>query len=369
MTALRQSLRGIARRARYRVAPPRHAVFKWIAGMNPYQSLLYGAFHGPAAPRGLYSTEDLLALSHRGPGLFLHLHWEQAYLWGTSGPDEAALSHDRYVQAIRNWSANGNRLGWTLHDAEPQTGAEGARVLKIRHEIAARADVVHVHSAAAREHAVEALGVAPDRIVLVEHPSYVTLYPPQNDPAREAERRNGRRLLYFGNIRPYKNYGALADALAALPAGGFRGLTIAGGGPASLLPVDRLREATDLELRLKRVPEAEVPALFQAADFMVLPYSVSMTSGVAMLAMGFGVPVIAPDIGGFRATAPAENAALIYDADAPSGLAGALAAARDMPDETYRALRQACFAFADALHPDIQSKKLLAALQARGLVG
>jgi glycosyltransferase involved in cell wall biosynthesis len=55
-----------------------------------------------------------------------------------------------------------------------------------------------------------------------------------------------------------------------------------------------------VEWRLEYVPEAEVGALFAGADLVVFPYRQVDASGALMLALPFGVPVVASRIGVFR---------------------------------------------------------------------
>jgi glycosyltransferase involved in cell wall biosynthesis len=48
------------------------------------------------------------------------------------------------------------------------------------------------------------------------------------------------------------------------------------------------------------IPEAEVELYFKAADVAVIPYVAIFQSGVPFLSYGFGLPVIATDVGSLR---------------------------------------------------------------------
>jgi glycosyltransferase involved in cell wall biosynthesis len=52
-------------------------------------------------------------------------------------------------------------------------------------------------------------------------------------------------------------------------------------------------------LRLERVPDSEVDALYSAADAIVMPYHRIEASGVLSKALAHGLAVIASDTGGF----------------------------------------------------------------------
>jgi glycosyltransferase involved in cell wall biosynthesis len=106
-------------------------------------------------------------------------------------------------------------------------------------------------------------------------------------------------LLFFGIVRPYKGLDVLLRALARGPA--HLTLTVAGefwGGTgeteklmAELGIADRVR------LRPGYVPASEIPALFGAADALVLPYREATASQNALLAFAHGVPVITTTAG------------------------------------------------------------------------
>jgi len=107
------------------------------------------------------------------------------------------------------------------------------------------------------------------------------------------------RLLFFGIVRPYKGLDVLLCAMARGPA--HLTLTVAGefwGGTreteklmAELGIADRVR------LRPGYVPAGELPALFAAADALVLPYREATASQNALLAFAHGVPVITTTAG------------------------------------------------------------------------
>ena len=107
------------------------------------------------------------------------------------------------------------------------------------------------------------------------------------------------RLLFFGIVRPYKGLDVLLRALARAPrhvtltvAGEFWG----GTGETEKL-IAELGLANRVTLRPGYVPAREIPALFGAADALVLPYREATASQNALLAFAFGVPVITTTAG------------------------------------------------------------------------
>jgi len=107
------------------------------------------------------------------------------------------------------------------------------------------------------------------------------------------------RLLFFGIVRPYKGLDVLLHALAGAPA--HVTLTVAGEFWGGTTETDKLIAELGLagrvSLRPGYVPATAIPALFAAADALVLPYREATASQNALLAFAHGVPVITTTAG------------------------------------------------------------------------
>jgi len=106
-------------------------------------------------------------------------------------------------------------------------------------------------------------------------------------------------LLFFGIVRPYKGLDVLLRALAQAPEQVT--LTVAGEFWGGTGETDRLIAALGLQDRVTLqpgyVPADQIPALFEAADALVLPYREATASQNVVLAFSYGVPVIATTAG------------------------------------------------------------------------
>jgi glycosyltransferase involved in cell wall biosynthesis len=106
-------------------------------------------------------------------------------------------------------------------------------------------------------------------------------------------------LLFFGIVRPYKGLDVLLRALARAPA--HVTLTVAGEFWGGTGQTEKLIAELGLQGRVTLqpgyVPAGRIPALFAAADALVLPYREATASQNVVLAFSYGVPVIATTAG------------------------------------------------------------------------
>ena len=72
------------------------------------------------------------------------------------------------------------------------------------------------------------------------------------------------------------------------------------------------------------LPDAEVEAVFKAADVAVLPYRSASQGGVKHVGYALGVPVITTDVGGLAETVVAGETGLVVPSENPEALADAV---------------------------------------------
>jgi glycosyltransferase involved in cell wall biosynthesis len=149
---------------------------------------------------------------------------------------------------------------------------------------------------------------------------------PRIDASAPGTPPSGRPLvLMFGLMRPYKGIDVLLDA--------WRGadgeaaiedaeLWIAG---MPRMDISALRAAAPANVSFDPhfVTDDELPAYFQRADLVVLPYLQADQSGVLFTALAFGKPLLLSDVGGFPEMA-STGAAKIVRAGDPRALGRAL---------------------------------------------
>ena len=172
---------------------------------------------------------------------------------------------------------------FTAHDLLPRRTAKRADMWRA---LLGRFDRVVVHSESGRA-TLAGIGVDPARLRVVPHPVF------PSDPARTDD---GRTVLFFGVIRPYKGLG---DAIEAMRRAGDARLLVAGDPLEPLEPHRAAADGLDLEWRLGYLPPEEVDRAFGDATIAVFPYKPELDqSGALLRALGAGVPAVAYDVGG-----------------------------------------------------------------------
>ena len=194
---------------------------------------------------------------------------------------------------------------FTAHDLLPRRTA-GKQGLWRR--LLGRFDRVVVHS----EHGRETLADLCVDARVIPHPVF------RSDPDRTDD---GRTVLAFGVIRPYKGLG---DAIEAVRRVGDTRLIVAGD---PLEPMEGYRSAAggiDVDWRLGYLPQAEVDRALGDATIAVFPYRPELDqSGALLHALGAGVPAVAYDVGGVAEPVRAFGAGAVV----PAGDVEALTAA------------------------------------------
>jgi glycosyltransferase involved in cell wall biosynthesis len=122
-------------------------------------------------------------------------------------------------------------------------------------------------------------------------------------PAETGPRPPRHQLLFFGIVRPYKGLDLLLRALADTKP--EISLTVAGEiwaeRDALLKLIADLQLGDRITLTDGYVAASDVPAYFAAADALVLPYRSGTASQNALIALQFGVPVVASRAGAVAA--------------------------------------------------------------------
>jgi len=210
----------------------------------------------------------------------------------------------------------GKKVAFTAHNVngakrDRKDSLTNRATLRIQYRLC---DHIFVHTQKMKSELCHDFGVAAEAVTVLRYPINNAV-PSTNLTPFDAKRYLGlkedeKAILYFGKIRPYKGIEYLLDAfrlIAADPHSNYR-LIVAGepkkGSEEYLHGIERLVESSLIRERVMMktqfIPDEEMELYFKAADVLVLPYKEIFQSGVLFLSYGFGLPVIATDVGSFR---------------------------------------------------------------------
>src|ERR1700689_3605306 len=317
--------------------PYDHALSRALARQGAEVALVTGAFdYGPVAAADGYERRELFyGLAHRGGGhgqdavtaaprskarmaLKLAEHVPEMLRYRRLA-HEADIAHFQWltVQPLdahllpRHGRDGTPQLVLTAHDVLPREPRPGQ--LTAQQRLYERFDAVVVHSEHGRRRLTRELGIDPARVHTIPHGAFVHLAEGPPLPAPHAT--DKPVVLCFGLMRPYKGLDVLVEA--------WRGIEHAelwiAGIPRMDISALRAKAPPNVRFDARFIGDGELPAYFQRADLVVLPYREIDQSGVLFTALAFGKPLLLSDVGGFPLL-PATGAARTF----PAGDAGQL---------------------------------------------
>jgi glycosyltransferase involved in cell wall biosynthesis len=304
------------------------------AGPTGYLTLLGAALRRAGVDVTMADPAGLWRIGWQRDVDLVHLHWLEFIAPGAAGGPRGLIRtlvrHGRLIALLAWLRVRGIRLVWTVHNLRPhepvRPGMESllaGAVSRICHSLVA-------HSEYARERIQERWGRAMT-VAVIPHGNYVGVFAPAHATREEIRRSLGipdgaHVFLAFGQVRPYKRLTDLVAAFGAVSGDDLRLLIV--GKPVVSEEAARLREGAARDTRVlldfREVPDAEVSGLHLCADAAVIAYRDVFSSGALLLALSFGLPVVAPDVG----TAAELTGTAAGELFAPGGLTDALDAAR-----------------------------------------
>lgn len=236
----------------------------------------------------------------------MHFHWLHPYLLKPSGIASVFRSI-RFIIEVLLLKITGARIVWTIHNlqnhANQHVGIE--RFFTMLFCRLCKVCIAHTHEAARL--AESRFRMSKGSVKVIPHPSYVGLY--RDDISRhEARQRLNIRssdkvFLFIGRINEYKGVFDLFEAFTSFEEDV---VLLVAGVPEN----DEMRQKLEafaatnnrILLHLERVSDDDFQVYFRASDVAIFPYKQILTSGAMILAMSFGVFIIAPDVSAIKET-------------------------------------------------------------------
>jgi glycosyltransferase involved in cell wall biosynthesis len=277
--------------------------------------------------------------------MVVHVHWLSVVTEAAPDEPEAGAAVKTYLERLVGMKDRGARIIWTIHDSLPVDARYPELECELGRGVVTLADRIHLMSPRTPELVAPWFAIPEDKAFLLPHPGYHGVYPAWM--SREQARRElgiapgATVFLLIGRVMAYKGLTELLtafDTLTQQQPGRF--VLLVAGRPDRDDETRRFREQVGTHpaviAALHRIPDADMQVYLRAADVAVLPYRRSLNSGALALALTFGLPVILSAHTGGAAIID-RSYAEVYDADAPDGLLGALAASSRLASRQARA--------------------------------
>jgi beta-1,4-mannosyltransferase len=261
---------------------------------NPYPKLLYSNL-GPTVQVEEFSARKILERYS-----VWHVHWPDELLIGD--PLYVLSRIARFLAAVDCLRMRGTKIVWTIHNCSSHEKLHPSLEAWFWRRFIPRVDGVISLSSSGLSNALEsfpALRKIPK--IIIPHGHYRDEYPFRNRDARPmlGIPSDARVLLFFGQVRPYKNVETLVRVFREVTTDSAL-LDIVGHSDSSTLSEKILREASSdnrVRVRLEFLRPDELFAHASAADVVVLPYREILNSGSAILGLSLNRPILVPDLG------------------------------------------------------------------------
>lgn len=306
-----------------------------FSSSNPYQRELAKGLR----KHGVYVTmEDIIgrfpatravnSLDHTN---ILHIHWTHTFIFGRNRL-RTCLKVFLFIVELIVLKLRGIKIVWTVHNLLDHERRNPRLELLFNKVFVRLCNRIIVHCSAACETVIETYRL-PNRyrkkISVIPHGHYVASYPNEVPGERAREELNLDKdsfiFLCFGQIRAYKAILNLVDTFRKL--NNSRVYLLIVGKPSDAELVETIKNYIKADKRIEIVPRfiggREVQLYMNASDVVVLPYEDILASGVAILAMSFGKPIVAPRIGCLKEQLD-ERGAFLYDPNLEYGLLSAM---------------------------------------------
>lgn len=291
-----------------------------VAGTeNPYQSLMIKGLNQQNI-RAFTGINDrfwgIIRTQVRYKPDYLHFDWIVSYYYRRWSLLTLVSILLFCLQLELIYRCTPTRIVWTLHNLLPHDLPFSLVHRYCQRFMAKRCNWIRVFSEDTVIKASRELQVPIQRFHVIPEGDYSSIYPNESNTNAAREKLNipisAQLLLFLGTIRPYKGIPDLLEVIRQIDNPDLI-LLIAGHSPdQSYAQLLKKELPAHCILHPHFIPNEQLHYYFNAADAVVLPFIEIENSGSAVLAMGFGKPIIAPAKGVLRKRLHAQSQ-LLYD--------------------------------------------------------
>ncbi len=207
------------------------------------------------------------------------------------------------------------RIVWTAHNKHNHENKSPRLDRFMRKYVFWIANTVQVWDDNTEQDLTEYLEVKPSKITRIPHGNYLPVHNEDSLPSKSESRNslgineNRKLILFFGNIRPYKQVPKLIEKFEEYSDEDSI-LLIAGRARKEKLGKQIRQKAeknSNILFEEGFIEEEKVPKYFRASDIVALPFDQIFNSGSVLMAMSMGRMVMVPHKGIMKSTVPEGN--------------------------------------------------------------
>lgn len=234
----------------------------------------------------------------------IHFNWIENY--AKDRKLKNCIKLNVYLLFIKIAKLKDKKIVWTMHNTIPHGTLDDKYINKFYKQWLSLVDLCIIHSKESGKILEETYNYSQKKICYIPHGKYHTNIVDSLEKKKAIKRYgindSDRVFLYFGQIDDYKNIPLLISAYKDIKKENTK-LLICGKFSSNVsddIKNEILKEKDNtIILDIRFIPNEEVSSLFQISDFVVLPYEKKsmQNSGVAILAISEGIPIIIPRFG------------------------------------------------------------------------
>lgn len=294
---------------------------------NPYLPLLYQRLKRYQ----IYSTEKEITsfplswiLKNRRHFHILHFHWPALYYCSKYLP-KFAYRIVTFFSKLLIAKLLGYKVVWTAHNIYPHFSEIDYTLPYLSFHYLARllltqiTDAIIVHTYFG-EKQIRKKFLRKKAIFVIPHGNYIGWYPNTIEQQEARQKlllpQNSFVYLFFGTIREDKDLSRMLLAFEKIKQKGDLLLIVGICEDEKMVnKIEQISSNNQIHLNLHYVPEEDVQIYFNASDVVVIPFDANtVVSGVLVLALSFGKPVIVPRRSGVSEIVE-EEFAILYEPD------------------------------------------------------
>ena len=234
----------------------------------------------------------------------------------------------------------------TIHDITTHPGADSQMKIRrrfIKAILVRRAGIIHVHGEMLLDKLLEINPTFACKSFVVPHGT-LSLFKHWDKSSPEQE---PQTCLFFGRMNKYRGLDNLCKISAALkmkvPA---VKIIVAGTGPELTKYKTEMKKQGIFEIHDEFIPNSDIPVFFRRASLLLLPYHEASQSGVVLMGLSFGLPVVATAVGSIPEVIADGVQGCIVDKDDLEGFVDAMVVLLSDPIR-LEGMREACLVLAE----------------------